>query len=146
MSNLQEAEHYLRASWTLTQDGIVASHLCRIYERLHKIEPAIQMCRLAVYRIPMSEQLTLSQYEPEMHEAQRRLDRLTGGAGKSKATGDASDVTIRQRNYKLPRFFLGTESAEFFVLLVSDGKSKTFKVEDVKFVGGSDKMKLRENN
>lgn len=146
MSNLQEAEHYLRASWTLTQDGIVASHLCRVYERLHKIEPAIQMCRLAVYRIPMSEQLTLSQYEPEMHEAQRRLDRLTGGAGKSKATGDASDVTIRQRNYKLPRFFLGTESAEFFVLLVSDGKSKTFKVEDVKFVGGSDKMKLRENN
>jgi tetratricopeptide (TPR) repeat protein len=79
MSNLDEAEHYLRAAWTLTQDGMVASHLCQVYERLHKIEPAIQTCRLAVYRIPMSEQLSLSQYEPEMHEAQKRLEHLTGG-------------------------------------------------------------------
>jgi hypothetical protein len=29
------------------------------------------------------------------------------------------------------------------VLLGSDGKSKTFKVEDVKFISGSDKMKLQ---
>jgi len=35
------------------------------------------------------------------------------------------------------------ESAEFFVLLASDGKSKTFKVEDAKFISGSDKMKLQ---
>jgi tetratricopeptide (TPR) repeat protein len=143
MSNLDEAEHYLRAAWTLTQDGMVASHLCQVYERLHKIEPAIQTCRLAVYRIPMSEQLSLSQYEPEMHEAQKRLEHLTGGAAKSKAAGDASDVAIRERSFKLARFLPGTESAEFFVLLVSDGKSKTFKVEDVKFVSGSDKMKLQ---
>lgn len=29
MSNLPEAEQYLQASWKLTQDGTVASHLCR---------------------------------------------------------------------------------------------------------------------
>jgi Domain of Unknown Function with PDB structure (DUF3857) len=34
-------------------------------------------------------------------------------------------------------------SAEFFVLLASDGKSKAFKVEHVKFISGSDKMKLQ---
>ena len=29
------------------------------------------------------------------------------------------------------------------MLLASDGKSKTFKVEDTKFISGSDKMKLQ---
>ena len=43
----------------------------------------------------------------------------------------------------MARFLPGTESAEFFVLLASDGKSKTFRVEDIKFISGSDKMKLQ---
>ena len=68
---------------------------------------------------------------------------MTGGAAKSKSAGDASEAIIRERTFKLPRFLPGTESAEFFVLLGSDGKSKTFKVEDVKFISGSDKMKLQ---
>ena len=62
---------------------------------------------------------------------------------KSKGIGDASDEVIRERTFRLPRFLPGTENAEFFVLLASDGKSKTFKVEDVKFISGSDKMKLQ---
>jgi hypothetical protein len=41
---------------------------------------------------------------------------------------------IRERTFKLPTFLPGTESAEFFVLLASDGASKTFKVEDIKFI------------
>ncbi|MFZ0773418.1 MAG: DUF3857 domain-containing protein [Candidatus Sulfotelmatobacter sp.] len=141
MSNLDQAEDYLRAAWKLTQDGVVAGHLCHVYERLHRTGSAIQMCRLAVYRMPMSEQLALSQYKTEMDEAQKRLDHLTGGATKLTSAGDASDVAIRERTFKLARFLPGTESAEFFVLLASDGKSKTFKVEDVKFIKGSDKMK-----
>jgi len=104
---------------------------------------AIQMCRLAVYRMPMSGQLALSQCKTEMDEAQKRLDHLTGGATKSRSAGDASDVAIRERTYKLSRFLPGTESAEFFVLLTSDGHSKMFKVEDVKFINGSDKMKFQ---
>ncbi len=143
MSKLDEAELYLRAVWKLTQDGVAASHLCQVYERLHKTTSAIQMCRLAVYRIPMSEQLALNQYKPEMDEAQHRLDHLTGGSTASKGAGDASDVAIRERTFKLTRFLPGTESAEFFILLGSDGKSKNFKVEDVKFIKGSDKMKFQ---
>lgn len=141
VSELGVAEPYLRASWKLTQDGLVAEHLCHLYERTHQITSAVQMCRLAVYRIPMSTQLSLSQYKSELDTAQKRLDHLTGGV--AKGTGDASDIAIRERTFKLPRFLLGTESAEFFVLLASDGKSKTFKVEDVKFISGSDKMKLQ---
>ncbi|MGA8201949.1 MAG: DUF3857 domain-containing protein [Candidatus Sulfotelmatobacter sp.] len=143
MSKLDEAEIYLQAAWKLTQDGVVASHLCQVYERLHKTASAIQMCRLAVYRIPMSEQLALNQYKPEMDEARHRLDHLTGSSTASKAAGDASDVAIRERTFKLTRFLHGTESAEFFILLASDGKSKTFKVEDTKFINGSEKMKFQ---
>jgi hypothetical protein len=96
-----------------------------------------------VYRIPMSESLALSEYKTEMDAAQENLDRLTAGTMKSKSTVDASDLVIRERTFKLPRFLPGTESAEFFVLLAADGNSKTFKVEDVKFISGSDKMKLQ---
>jgi len=143
MSKLDEAAEYLRAAWKLTQDGVVADHLCQLYERMHRTVSAIQMCRVAIYRMPMSGQLPLSQFKTETDEAQKRLDRLTSGAVKSKNTGDASDMAIHERTFKLARFLPGTESAEFFVLLASDGKSKTFKVEDVKFISGSDKMKFQ---
>jgi tetratricopeptide (TPR) repeat protein len=143
MSNLDVAEPYLRASWKLTQDGVVAGHLCHLYERVHKTELAIEMCRLAVYRIPLSSQLALSQYKSEMDEAQKQLDRLSNGTAKPKSTPEIADEVGRERTFKLPRFLPGTESAEFFVLLASDGKSKTFKVEDTKFISGSDKMKLQ---
>jgi cytochrome c-type biogenesis protein CcmH/NrfG len=144
MSNLQDAQNYLLAAWKLTQDGVAASHLCQVYERLHKFEAAIQMCNLAVYRIPMSEQLGLNQYQPEIEEANKRLDHLMRGTAKSKSVGNPSEVVSRERNFKLARFLPGTESAEFFILFASDGKGKTFKVEDVKFVSGSDKLKLQE--
>jgi tetratricopeptide (TPR) repeat protein len=143
ISELAVAEQYLRAAWKLTQDGVVAGHLCHVYERTHQITNAIQMCRLAVYRLPMSEQLALSQYKTESDTAQKTLDHLKLGAAKSQGTGDASDIVIRERTFKLPRFLPGTESAEFFVLLGSTGKNKSFKVEDVKFISGSDKMKLQ---
>ena len=143
VSELRVAEPYLRASWKLTQDGVVAGHLCHLYQRTHQITSAIEMCRLAVHRIPMSEQLPLSQYKTALETAQKSLDHLTGGTAKSKGAGDASDIVIRERTFKLPQFLPGTESAEFFVLLASDGKSKAFKVEDVKFISGSDKLRLQ---
>jgi hypothetical protein len=143
LSNMEMAERYLQASWKLTQDGVVAGHLCHLYRRTHQVETAIQMCRMAIFRMSMSTQTTLDGYGTELAAAQENLDHLTGGAAKSRSTEDASGAAIRERTFKLPRFLPGTESAEFFVLLASDGKSKSFKVEDVKFISGSDKMKLQ---
>jgi tetratricopeptide (TPR) repeat protein len=143
MSNLEQAELYLRASWKLTQDGVVAGHLCHLYKRTHRNQLAIQMCRMAIYRMPITGGLALSQSSTEMDAAKENLNDLTGEIAKSKRSVDASDEVIREREFKLPRFLPGTESAEFFVLLASDGKSKAFKVEDVKFISGSDKMKLQ---
>jgi tetratricopeptide (TPR) repeat protein len=143
MSNLEEAEQYLRAAWNLTQDSTVANHLCQVYERMHKTASAIQMCRLAAYRLSMSKRIALSQADKETDEVQKRLDHLTGHAKSNSNMVETSELVSRERNFKVTRFSPGPESAEFFVLLGSDGKSKTFKVEDSKFISGSDKMKLQ---
>jgi tetratricopeptide (TPR) repeat protein len=141
MSNMGVAERYLQASWKLTQDGVVAGHLCHLYRRTHENTMGIKMCRMATTRMSMSHQLGASEYATELAAAQENLNYLTRVAGTSNTSKDASDFVIRERTFKLPRFLPGTESAEFFVLLASDGKSKTFKVEDVKFISGSEKMK-----
>ena len=114
MSNLEEAERYLRASWKLTQDGVVAGHLCHLYKRIHKIGLAIEMCRMAVYRMPLSGQLALSEYKTEMDAAQKNLDHLTGGAAKSKNAGEVAEEAIRERTFKLPRLLRGTGECGVF--------------------------------
>ncbi|MBI3475274.1 MAG: DUF3857 domain-containing protein [Acidobacteria bacterium] len=142
MSQLDEAEHYLLASWKLTQDGVVGGHLCHLYRRIHKNSAAIQMCRVAVYRIPLSKGLDLSEAMVEIAAAKENLKALTGVAVKEETPIDESNFVMQERRFKLSRFMVGTESAEFFVLLASDGKSPTFKVQDTKFISGSPKMKL----
>jgi tetratricopeptide (TPR) repeat protein/transglutaminase-like putative cysteine protease len=142
-SDFPTAEQYLRAAWKLTQDGVVAGHLCDLYRKTHQTAAGINMCRIAIYRIPLSRQLPLSQYQAEKDAVQENLNHLTKGATQAKGTPDPTDIVIHERTFKLPRFLPGTTSAEFFVLLASDGKSKTFKVEDVTFVSGSEKMKLQ---
>ena len=141
MSNLGLAEQYLRASWRLTQDGVVAGHLCHLYRRTHQVQQAIQMCRLALHRIPIAAGASADESTVELAAAQENLDKLTPGTARSDRAGDAADVAIRQRTFKLPRFVSGTESAEFFVLLASDERTRTFKAEDVKFISGSEKMR-----
>ena len=141
MSNLEEAEQYLRASWNLTQDGVVAGHLCHLYSRLHKVGLAVQMCRMGIWRMQVSGGSQGDTIKTEIAAAQDNLDHLTGV--KSKSFGEASDMVTRERMFKLTRFMPGTETAEFFLLLTSDGNGKTFKVQDVKFVSGSEKMKLQ---
>jgi tetratricopeptide (TPR) repeat protein len=142
MSNMQRAEQYLLAAWKLTQDGVVASHLCHLYEHTHQNAAAVQMCGVALNRLSMSRQIALDDYKTEANAAQKTLDRLAGASAKGKSTNQATDIVIRERTFKLPRFLPGTESAEFFVLLASDGKTKGFKVEDTKFISGSEKMKI----
>jgi tetratricopeptide (TPR) repeat protein len=141
LSNLEPAEQYLKASWRLDQDGVGAGHLCHLYRREHRVAAGIQMCRMAISRMSMSKQLSLDAYGTEIGTAQENLKFLTGGSANS-ATVETSEKSISERTFKLPRFLSGTESAEFFLLFASDGNRKTFTLEDVRFISGSDKMKL----
>ncbi len=151
MSNLNLAEQYLRAAWKSTQIGVSAGHLCHLYRRTHQTSQAIEMCRMAIYRMPKGGAAG-SQNNTELAAARENLDSLLHGPRKTNPAGipvagnDTGDVAAKisdERTFKLPRFLPGTESAEFFVLLASDGKSKTFKVDDTKFISGSDKMKAQ---
>ncbi len=147
-SRLDLAEPYLLAAWRTTQDGVVAGHLCHLYRRTHQTSLAIEMCRMAIYRIPKRGPV-LGETATELAAARENLDFFLhrppqsspSGSPDSTETGDAAAKVSGERTFKLPRFLSGTESAEFWVLLTSDGKSKSFKVEDVKFISGSDKMK-----
>jgi hypothetical protein len=91
----------------------------------------------------MSKQLSLDAYGTELAAARENLSQLTGRSTNSTSSFDTSGKAIAERTFKLPRLVPGTESADFFLLFSSDGKSGTFHVEDVKFISGSDKIKAQ---
>jgi tetratricopeptide (TPR) repeat protein/transglutaminase-like putative cysteine protease len=142
MSKMDTAERYLKAAWKLTQDGLIAGHLCHLYRRTHETATGIQMCQAALSRLTTSTQ-SPDWLITERNAAQENLDYLKRGPGKSTIAVPAADFVVSERTFKLPRFLSGTESAEFFLLFASDGKSKTFKVDDLKFISGSTKMRLQ---
>jgi tetratricopeptide (TPR) repeat protein len=124
--NYSEAERYLNASWHLSQGSTEADHLGQVYEQEHKKQEAVRMYRLAMaaarpYRIKDTEE---------------RLERL-GGALKTGRLGESgAEELTNMRTFHLPRLTPDDASAEFFVLFVKGGK-----IEDVKFLSGSDRLK-----
>jgi len=141
LSNMDIAEQYLRASWRLDQDGVVGGHLCHLYRREHKVTTAIRICELGISRMALSKQVSPGAYATEIAAAQENLSFLTGRKTGSATNLDLSGKAIAERTFKLPRLLPGTESADFFLLFAADGKGSTFKLEDVKFISGSGKMK-----
>jgi tetratricopeptide (TPR) repeat protein len=141
-AQLDEAAAYLHAAWKLTQDGVVGRHLCDVYERMHKTDMATRACNMAEFRMPMSSISMIGRAGGKLDFAEKP-EQMTKGTAKRKSASEAADLVINERTFKLPRFLQGTEWAEFFLLFSVDGKSKTFRVDDVKFVSGSDKMKTQ---
>jgi len=140
-NKLDEAEKTLKAAWKLTQNGVAAARLCELYEREHKTQAAVQMCRFATYRLPLEEQPALYHVGELLIENNKRLEHLSPGAAKSPNTVSTSDEIFHMRNFKLPHLVPGTETGEFVVLLAFDPKTGNFKVQDVKYVSGSEKLK-----
>ena len=144
MSQLDQAEKYLDAGWKMSQHGVIAAHLCHVYERLHKTQAAIQMCQFALYRIPLTGGPEMFGGANQMEETRKRLEHLQGlspGSAKSQNMVATSDAINRMNVFKLPRLVPGTASAEYFILLAADPGSGMFKIQDVKFISGSEKMK-----
>ena len=138
MGNLDKAERYLKSAWELSQDGIEAAHLGQLYEGQGKKQSAARMYRLALYRFP--QQPNTEAEEPE--KTRVRLQHLFPSSS-TDLHGDteASSEVNRLRTIKLARLIPGTESAEFFVVFALDPKSSSLKIEDVKFISGSEKLK-----
>jgi tetratricopeptide (TPR) repeat protein len=130
MGNYEEAEKYLKAGWVLSQDPVEGDHLGQLYEKQHKNDLAVRMDRLA---------LAASKQDDDMKDTQERLDRLEEDAKPGPAMGARGELGDA-RTFAVERITKETSNADFF-LLIGPGS----KVEDVKFVSGSEELKSGEN-
>ena len=126
--NLDKAEKYVAAAWTLGHHGEVGDHLGQIYEKRGDKDRALR-----TYALSMSGLRPI----PETRE---RLASLAGGDAKA----DALAARYKEELDHLRTIDLGkatqTGNADFFILL-SGGAGEVAKVDAVKFVSGDEKLK-----
>jgi len=124
-NDLDRAQKYLNAAWVLSQYSAVGDHLAELYERRGDKKAAIRMAAMVVAG------------NDRWGKARERLTRLTGSKQKAdQAVNEGRSDLSLMRSTHLPRVFSGIASAEFF-LLFSPGP----KVDDVKFISGSENLK-----
>jgi tetratricopeptide (TPR) repeat protein len=126
--NLDKAEKYVAAAWTLGHHGEVGDHLGQIYEKRGDKDRALR-----TYALSMSGLRPI----PETRE---RLASLAGGDAKA----DALVTRYKEELEHLRTIDLGkatqTGNADFFILL-SGGAGEVAKVDAVKFISGDEKLK-----
>jgi tetratricopeptide (TPR) repeat protein len=126
MGDYEKAEKYLKAGWLLSQDWAEGDHLGQLYERQHKKEQAVHMYRLA---------LAASKQQDDTKDTEDRLDRLEEEAKPTPATGAKGELSDA-RTFAVERITKSTSNADYFLVI-----GPASKVEDVKFVSGSDELK-----
>ncbi|MGO9863132.1 MAG: DUF3857 domain-containing protein [Terriglobales bacterium] len=137
LGHLDQAESYIHAAWLLMQGAVEADHLAQIYEQQKKTEKAIHMYRLAL-AVPQA-------YPGESRDDTRhRLENLTGEKMPTAPdllhpNSNGSELS-ELRTVKLKRLVPGTATAEFFLLFIPGPK-----LDDVKFISGSEKLKSAED-
>lgn len=126
--NLDKAEKYVAAAWTLGHHGEVGDHLGQIYEKRGDKERALRTYALS-----------MSGLRP-IPETRQRLSSLAGGDTKA----DAVVARYKDELQHLRTVDLGkatqTGNADFFILL-SGGTGEVAKVDAVKFISGDEKLK-----
>jgi tetratricopeptide (TPR) repeat protein len=139
MGNLDRAEKYLNSAWVLSQSPTIGDHLAQVYEKQHRKDAAAHIYRLALYRSSLRPHTMQSDEEKE---SRSRLEHLSpGSAEDSHNLPGTSDELNRMRTFKLPRLVPKSASAEFFLLLAPGSK-----VEDVKFISGSNELETSGKN
>jgi tetratricopeptide (TPR) repeat protein len=133
IGNLGEAERYLKAAWTVTQDPVIGDHLGQVYEKLGKKQQAAHAYRLAL-------QVMGRNGDPQMRERLKSsVAALSSGAKGSSVEKDASFELSDERTYKLPQirdWGGGYKSAEFVIAL-----TKESGVADTKFLSGAQELR-----
>jgi hypothetical protein len=124
--DVDTAEKYIRASWTLVQHSEVGVHLAEILEKAGKKEEAIRMYALAA---------TSSRLVPEAMEGLIRL------VGKAKSEEMLKLPSAETRTIKFAsgqKNFKATE-AQFYIVL-APGPTRNAQVASVKFIKGDEKL------
>lgn len=126
--DLASAERYVRAAWMLDQSGEIGDHLAQIDEQLGQKARAIHDYALAL-AVPGS-----------LPETRAKLTLLLGGNTEIDSLVEQArpDLAALRR---IPAGKLDAEDVQAdFLILLSPGE-KSARVEDVKFIGGSDRLK-----
>jgi tetratricopeptide (TPR) repeat protein/transglutaminase-like putative cysteine protease len=126
--NLPAAERYVRAAWLLRENGEVGDHLAQIEEQLGRKEDAIKSYALALAA------------DRPLPETRARLAKLLGN---DRHIGDLVDGArndlVQLRSVRL-NATLKEDVQGTVTLLFGPGP----KVEDIKFMSGSDRIRLLE--
>lgn len=127
--NLDAAKKYVSAAWELGQDGETGDHMGQICEKQGDKQGAIRAYATA-----------LSTRRPAS-ETRGRLAALAGGDDKVDAlVAKHKDEWAQKRTVKFKSVAKREGHGDFFVLFGGTGEGEV-KIEDVKFVSGSDGMK-----
>jgi tetratricopeptide (TPR) repeat protein/transglutaminase-like putative cysteine protease len=121
--NLPIAEKYLLAAWKLSQNATVGDHLGQFYELKGQRERAIELYSMA---------LAASHPEPE---TKPRLAKLVGDSKVDSYVDHHRAQLSRERSFAVPEV-KSEGTAEFYIEL-----SPNAKVEDVRYISGSNKLK-----
>jgi tetratricopeptide (TPR) repeat protein len=127
LGNLDKAEKYLNAAWTISQSALIGDHLGQVYEQQHKKDQAVRMYRLALIASPRLD---------TMKETQSRLERLGSTVGHGRLENSGREELGKLRTVTLSRITSESATGEFFLLFGAGSK-----VQEVKFVSGSEKLK-----
>src|SRR5580692_3213559 len=126
--NLDKAEKYIAAAWSLGHHGEVGDHLGQIYEKRGEKDRALRTYALSMNGLR------------PIPETRDRLASLAGGDVKA----DAAVAHYKEELEHLSTVDLGKArqngNADFFILL-SGGAGEIAKVDAVKFVSGDEKLK-----
>jgi hypothetical protein len=137
MDNLDKAETYLRAAWMLGATPTPADHLAQVYAKQHKIDAAREMYRRAMGAATPTGRVDIQ----GIMERMQKLDAKPGAATKPMTGFVAGGKDLSAvRTVTLPRLVQGKANAEFFIVF-SPGP----KVEQTKFISGSEKLKSGEH-
>jgi len=123
-----KALDFVRASWLLNEHGEVGDHLAQIYQKQGEKDRAIHMFALAI-AAPHS-----------VPETRARLVILLGGnTGIDERVKQAQAELASIRTLPAGKLLKEDAQADFFVLLSPGGKNA--KVDAVKFMSGSEKLR-----
>ena len=132
LGQLDEAESYLKAAWTLTEGAVAGDHLGQVYEKLGKRQQAARAYRLALHAIG-------SEGDPQMRDRLKSaVARVSSGANGTSMVKDAGSELSDARTFKLPQIRNwggGYKSAEFVIAL-----TKEPGVADTKFLSGAQEL------
>ncbi|MBV9086341.1 MAG: hypothetical protein JOY79_02550, partial [Acidobacteriaceae bacterium] len=122
---LDAAEKYIHASWLLDQHSEVGDHLGQIYEKKGDKEKATRAYAMAMAAVRPKD------------DTRAHLDALVGAKNVDGSVKSVRSQLAGERTVKLPALPSKEKAeADFFVLLAPGPK-----VEDVKFIRGSEKLK-----